>query len=185
MQELWKQIPGYENIYEASNFGRIRTAKNKITHSIRHGERHWKQRVLKYKKCADFRKTGYRVTLWKDKKPKDYLVARLVCSAWYGNYLNTEMTVNHKDGNRLNNNINNLEWLTLGDNIRHGFNTGLYSTQKNITLFNEKGEIFKFRSLSMASKFLKRNNGYLSMLIKRHKEYATNGAGERFTFKLN
>ena len=48
-QEIWKDIPDYEGIYQASNLGRIRTASNKTTHSVRHGIRHWEQRILKFK----------------------------------------------------------------------------------------------------------------------------------------
>lgn len=47
--EIWKDVVGYENLYEVSNFGRIRTNKNKITHTEMHGDRHWKQRILKQK----------------------------------------------------------------------------------------------------------------------------------------
>ena len=44
--ETWKDIPGYEGIYEVSDKGRVRTAENKTTHSVLRGERKWKQRVL-------------------------------------------------------------------------------------------------------------------------------------------
>ena len=43
--EIWKDIPGYENIYEASNCGRIRTHKDKVTYTKMHGVRKWKQRI--------------------------------------------------------------------------------------------------------------------------------------------
>ena len=107
MQETWKEIPGYEGLYEASTFGRIRTCEGKKTYSILHGERVWKQRILKPKACSDYNICGYRVTLWKDKKPKDYLVARLVCTTFHENLIGTNMTVNQKGGNRLNNNVDN------------------------------------------------------------------------------
>ena len=47
--EVWKDVVGYEDIYEVSNLGRIRTHKNKITYTEQHGIRHWKQRILKQK----------------------------------------------------------------------------------------------------------------------------------------
>ena len=166
--EVWKPIPGYEGIYDASSFGRIRTAEGKTTNSVRHGVRVWKQRILKPKACADYRKAGYRVTLWKNKKPKDFLVARLVCTTFHENLIGTKMTVNHKDGNRLNNRIENLEWLSLADNIRDGFKTGLYkSAQKSVILTNEAGEKISFHSMSEADKFLCRSNGYVSGCIKK------------------
>lgn len=177
MEEIWKDIPNYEGIYEASNYGRIRTCNGKTTYSVLHGERKWKQRILKYKKGE----SGYRVTLWKDKKPKDYLVARLICTTFLENLIDTKMTVNHKDGNRLNNNINNLEWLSLADNIRHGFQNNLYHTQYNTKLISKKdGSEFVFNSMSEASKFLKRNSGYISNIILNGNNVALSNVGEEY-----
>ena len=101
MSENWKAIPGYEGLYEASTLGRIRTAEGKTTSSRRFFKRVWKQRILK----------GRAVSLWKDGKEKDWLVARLVAMTWIDGYCEG-MTVNHKDRNRFNNNIDNLEWLS-------------------------------------------------------------------------
>ena len=68
MEEIWKAIPNYEGIYEASSFGRIRTCEGKTTFTKRHGIRHWKQRILKPK--GETYATGYRVSLWKNRKKK-------------------------------------------------------------------------------------------------------------------
>lgn len=166
MNEIWKDIPGYEGIYEASSLGRIRSKDGKTTHSDKHGVRKWKSKIIKPKACPDQSLIGYRVTLWKDKRPHDYLVARLVCATFIENLLDTKMTVNHKDGDRLNNRVENLEWLTRADNIRHAFTSGLQSSQKGVTLKNEDS-ILIFRSMAKASEFLGYNNGYLSGQIKR------------------
>jgi hypothetical protein len=159
--EIWKDIPGYEGFYQASSMGRIKSVEGKVTHSTRHGKRVWHERILKPKKCANFRLCGYRVTLWKNKQCKDYLVARLVATTFHENLIDTEMTVNHKDGDRLNNRINNLEWLTLADNIRHGFNTGLYHTQKQTVLTAPDGSVLTFQSRTEASAFLGKGHGYI------------------------
>ncbi|MGX7065961.1 gp58-like protein [Vagococcus fluvialis] len=77
MEEIWKPIQEFEDIYEVSNRGNIRTVEGKTTNSNLHGKRVWKQRVLKLK--TD--KNGYkRVSLWKNKKVHDFLVHRLVAS---------------------------------------------------------------------------------------------------------
>lgn len=164
--EKWEDIPGYEGIYQASNFGRVRTHINKTTYTNRHGVRHWKQRILKYKGVN--KRTGYRVDLWKDGKCKSWLVARLVCMTFYSLPKSNKMTVNHKDGDRFNNHIYNLEWLTIGDNIRHGFETGLYHTQHEITLMSQNGDKKTFRSLALASISLGRSKNYVYGQIKRN-----------------
>lgn len=183
MEELWKDIPNYEGLYQASNLGRIKSVA-KVTHNDFHGDRVWKERILKPKGCKDFNICGYRVSLWKNGKHKDFLVARLVCTTWHENLIDTKMTVNHKDGNRLNNRIDNLEWLSLGDNIRHGFENGLYKQSKTILVSVSTGETFEFRSQSEASKFLGRNHGYINFLAKSGKEHALSKIGEKYTYKL-
>lgn len=78
--ENWKEIPGYEGLYEASDQGRIRTCEGKTTRNARYTKRVWKQRVLKPKKTRR-KKNGlydYHVSLWKDGHEKTWLVSRLV-----------------------------------------------------------------------------------------------------------
>ena len=163
MQEVWKDIPGYEGLYQASSMGRIRSVEGKVTHSTMHGVRHWHSRILKQKQTKD---KCFRVTLWKDKTPKGWLVHRLVAMAFLGLPPEEKYTVNHKDGNRENNCVDNLEWLSLADNIRHGFDNGLYP-KKEIVL-QKDGERFRFSSYAEASRFLGRNQGYVSNSIKRN-----------------
>lgn len=161
MQEIWKDIKGYEG-YQVSNLGRIRTF-NKITYTKKHGRRYWKNKILKYK--SKNTTTGYRIDLWKDGKPKTFLVARLVATTFLEDLINTDMTVNHKDGNRFNNNINNLEWCTRKENIQYGFENHQYP-QKEITLYNTMtNKEYTFRSLALGSTFLGRNKGYICNCI--------------------
>ena len=162
--EKWKDIPDYEGIYQASNLGRIRTSPGKITHTKKHGDRHWESRILK---TRGKQVSGYRVALWKEGNLKDWLIARLVAMTWCDGY-SEELTVNHINGDRFDNRVENLEWLTLKENIRHGFRTGLYP-QTKVKLTNiSNGEIIEFVSMSAASRFLGRSSGYLSNLIKKN-----------------
>lgn len=171
MEEIWKDIPNYEG-YQVSNLGRVRT-HNKTTYTERHGIRHWKDRIMKFKPSTNSKQKskqgmGYRVSLWKNGKCKDYLVARLVISTFTNVDINTDLTVNHKDGNRLNNVLNNLEWLSRADNIRYGFEHNQYRQDKTILYNND--EKYIFRSKSKADEFLNRRNGYICNCIKRNKK---------------
>ncbi len=176
--EFWKDIPGYEGIYQASTCGQIRSVEGKTTSNKRCGVRIWKSRILKGR--GNNPTTGKRVSLWKDGKPKDLLVARLVALTFLGEP-QEGFTVNHKDGNRFNNNIENLEWLSLADNIRHGFETGLYHNQKPISVVGVGDrKTYRFKSLSEFDRFLNRSPGYTSNgLNKAHKTF-TDSRGKMF-----
>lgn len=164
-EEIWKDIPNYEGLYQASNLGRIRTCEGKITSNKRYKERHWQQRILKYR--GENYKTGYRVCLWKNGKGKDYLVARLVGMTFLG-MENSHLTINHINGNRFDNRVENLEWCSLAENIRKGFETGLYKTQFKVKVINKETQEEKvFRSYTLADKYMGKRIGYISSrLIK-------------------
>ena len=165
--EEWKDIPGYEGLYEASNTGLIRTKLGKTTSSARFKKRVWKQRIMKFKyqSRGDGLSKDARVELWKDGSHKTMLVARLVALTWVDGY-QKGLTVNHIDGNPLNNHASNLEWISRGDNIRHGFQTGLYSSnEKPCRLTDKFGNSFSFKSQADANRFLHRSYSYLSNVI--------------------
>lgn len=172
MIEEWRDIPGYEGLYEASNLGRIRTNANKVTSNARYPVRHWKQRIIKQHYMRSKRVNGerkdFRCTLWKDGEPYYYLVARLVAMAWCEGYADG-MTVNHIDGNPENNRADNLEWLTQGDNNRHGFRTGLLGKNSIPTTIEINGKMVAFPSMSAASRALGKNNGYISGKLSKSK----------------
>ena len=158
MTETWRDIPNYEGLYEVSDKGRVRTKEGKITHTKYHGVRRWKSRILK-EKNKDAREA--RVDLWKDGKPKGFLVHQLVGLAFLSNP-NEYKDINHLDGNPRNNNVENLEWCDHYRNINHAFDTGLMSTNKQTSLFSIKDrEMHDFRSMGKASEFLGRSRTYL------------------------
>lgn len=165
--EIWRDVVGYEDIYEVSNLGRVRTHKNKTTFTKKHGVRHWKQRILKEKSKNN---RDVRVSLWKNGKSKDFLVHRLVARAFIPNP-NGKKTVNHIDGNPRNNRVDNLEWATHYENNNHAFDNRLISTSYKVILVNqETNKIQEFRSLSKASKYLGFSSGYISNRLKRGKK---------------
>lgn len=117
--EVWKDIEGYEGLYQVSNYGRVRSLNYGCTGQVR---------LLKPSKD----KYGYlNITLCKNRKPKVCKVHRLVAIAFISNPLNLP-EVNHKDENKENNFVwvnddgsidfkkSNLEWVSTKQNINHG-----------------------------------------------------------------
>ncbi len=164
--EQWRDIPGYEGIYQVSNIGRIRTCKGKTTYTERHGIRHWKQRIMKQKICKNtYGRKDARVILWKDGKEKTWLVSRLVGLAWCAGYADG-LTINHINGNPIDNRAENLEWVTLSENIKKGYEDGLFSNcQHPVHLVCDEGTLI-FESKAAASRFLGRHSGYVSNTLK-------------------
>lgn len=162
--ETWKDIEGYPG-YQVSDLGRVRT-HNKVTSNKRYDKRLWKDRILKNK--VSKKDNCSRVSLWKNGVEKDHLVHRLEAVAFLGEPSDKDMTVNHKDGNRQNNSVDNLEWLSRADNIRHGFATGLYKrTHKPCALIDSCGCVTEFPSLAAAGRYINRDSQYLSTRTKR------------------
>ena len=103
----WKDIPGYEGLYQVSNIGEVKSLNYKRT-----GKSH----LLKQAKDRD----GYfKVILVKDKKHKNKSVHRLVAETFLDNPGNLPQ-VNHKDENPGNNLVTNLEWCTAKYNVNYG-----------------------------------------------------------------
>lgn len=110
MEEIWKDIQGYENQYQISNFGRVRSLD-------RIDSRGWKRKGKIMKLCV--KEDGYSVIgLTKNNYQKKFLVHRLVAEAFLKKTNETE-EVNHIDENKQNNNVNNLEWCSHLKNMHH------------------------------------------------------------------
>lgn len=110
--EIWKDIKGYEGLYQVSNLGNVRSLNF-------HREK--KIKILK----PNLKKDGYyETTLSKNSKFKWVRTHRLVAEAFIPNIYNKPQ-VNHINGNKLDNKAENLEWCTNQENITHAIITGL------------------------------------------------------------
>lgn len=185
MEEQWKDIPGYKGLYQASNTGKIRSVDGKITSNARYSIRRWRSRVLIPKKRM--RSTGQydpRVELWKDGKHRSLLVSRLVAMTWCTGY-SEELTVNHIDGNPLNNSADNLEWITRAENIQKARDMGIYTAQRKCVLKQKTIErSYVFMSEADASRFLGRGSKYISGRIRGNKTNAFSMDGEEYEVAL-
>ena len=143
MKEIWKDIKGYENLYQVSNLGNVRSL---ITYKYSKKERMCikvcRERILK----PGIDKNNYKcVVLTKDKNRKTYKVHKLVAKCFVKNIENKPF-VNHIDGNKLNNNANNLEWTTNSENIKHAYDNNLIDIrkkQKKVNQYDLKGNFIK------------------------------------------
>lgn len=125
MEEIWKDIEGYEGLYQVSNLGRVRSLRRNII---------FKNRI---------ERSGYEgVYLYKNKGYKYFLIHRLVANAFISNPDNLPQ-VNHKDENKLNNCISNLEWCDCKYNQNYG-TRGKRISQKQLNDKNKSKVVLQY-----------------------------------------
>jgi hypothetical protein len=112
--EVWKDVKDYEGMYQISNFGRVKSLERIVKNGV-NSNRLIKERILK----NHISKTGYFVTDLKDKNyRKTFKIHILISKHFIKNHKNLPI-INHIDGNKLNNNIYNLEWVSQRENCCH------------------------------------------------------------------
>lgn len=123
MEEIWKDIVGYEEIYQVSNFGNVKNIRT--------------NKILKY----GINDQNYEiVTLYKKTKKKNMRIHRLVAQAFIPNPDNLPQ-INHKDGNKHNNRVDNLEWCTGSNNIKHAYINDLNPNHRIVGQYDKNGNL--------------------------------------------
>lgn len=166
--EIWKDIQGYEGKYQVSNLGRV--FAKKIFGKAWGGKCRKKQHIMK-DACNG---RGYRyITISIDRVRKNHYVHRLVADAFLEKSLFT-IEVNHKNGNKADNRLDNLEWVTSSENRQHAVKTGLMPTRGNhsfalkVTDHNTGKE---FECIKDAADAYGMNYGTLKDALTRNKVY--------------
>lgn len=123
--EEWRDIVGHEGRYQVSSFGNIKSLDTLVIYS------NGKRRIHKGKVLKPGINTSgyYNITLVKHTKKHSVMIHRMVAQAFLGLDVTSEMTVNHKDSNKLNNHVDNLEVVTLSENRQHYLTNIYYANQ--------------------------------------------------------
>lgn len=160
--EVWKDIQGYEGVYQVSNMGRVK--------SLKFG----KERIMKPRKDKD---GYYQLGLSKNGKTIHFRVHRLVAITFLPN-LNNYPIINHKDENPSNNKVSNLEWCTHQYNNNYGSAIKKRITKENIekcakahqkpiACYNKNGDLVAlYTSIKQASELLNINNSCICTNLK-------------------
>lgn len=142
--EIWKDIEGFEGIYKINTFGEVYSFI-------------YNKKLKPYDSKSRFHKGYLKVRLYKNGKHYECTIHRLVACMFIENPEN-KPDVNHKDGNKLNNYVENLEWCTKSENIIHAFKTNLKdfsngkapSCKLNIEQVKEIKNMYKTNSFSQS-----------------------------------
>lgn len=155
MQEIWKDIEGYEGRYQISNYGRIRGLRFR-------GKARTVPKIL----SQPINCNGYHIITIRDKnnKRKTFIVHRLVAKAFIPNPNNFPV-INHKDENKLNNHVQNLEWCTVSYNTKYSLHRHKERMDMHIKRFYE--------TVAPKSKWAKR--GIAHTRLERVSQYTMDG----------
>ena len=124
MEEIWKDIAGYEGLYQVSNQGRVKSLERYVENRVAQNYQPERIRTLMERKKPG-QETGYKaIILYKNNKGKNCYVHRLVAAAFVPNPENKK-TVNHINGDKHDNRAENLEWMTYRENNLHAYTSGL------------------------------------------------------------
>jgi len=150
MEEIWKDIKGHEGLYQVSNLGRVKSLErvDRLGRSV-------EEKVLKNKNHS----AGYhQIVLFNFGIKRRFYIHRLVAGAFIPN-TECKPQVNHIDGDKLNNRVENLEWCTQSENIKHAFKNGLSSQkgERNATSKLTKKQVLDIRKMYATGEYTQKN----------------------------
>ncbi len=165
--EIWMDVIGFEGMYQVSNIGRVKSLDRPMKsgvqkNCIRSGGL-LKQQITQH--------GYYQAYLSKHGLTKGITVHRLLALAFIPNP-SKKRAVNHKDGNKKNNNLSNLEWVTDSENVRHAFRTGLNRVERGENHASSKFSDAQVEELRAFAKKIKRPYAVYGKIFGISKAYA-------------
>lgn len=163
MNEIWKDIPGYEGLYQVSNLGNVKSLSRIIKHA-KGGNKTTKERMLK----PGVNKSGYcRVVLFKDSLDKTFPVHQLVAMGFLGHIpCGHESVVDHINNNSKDNRVENLQVITHRENVSKDIK-GCYSIYTGVSWHKNKNKWIAGIRINGKSKHL----GYFENEYDAHLKY--------------
>lgn len=163
--EVWKDIKGYEGKYQVSNMGRVKSLLKWYPLQNRYIQR---EKILK--NCTDTK--GYLIVKLCFNNEKTCKVHRLVAETFIPNTENKPQ-INHINGDKTDNRVENLEWCTNQENAIHSHKNGLQPSVRVAQYDLDGNFIREWDSIKEASE--KTNSTHISMCCRGHKKYKTSG----------
>lgn len=159
----WVPVKGYEGLYEVSSHGAVRSCMR-----ITADGKHLSTKILN----GGCYPNGYEfVCLRKDGHNRNRMTHRLVAEAFIPNPDNLPV-VNHKDGNRHNNDVSNLEWCTQGQNLKHAVEIGLVESQckiiRKVTITHDSGLYVELPSMAACCEYFGFTKCWLGNYLRKH-----------------
>ena len=150
--EVWRPISGYEGLYEVSNLGRVKSLP-RMRKGRGVGLHRTGGRILS---CNGLAGEGYPIVQLSNVSLRQFFVHRLVADTFIPKIHGKEY-INHKDGDKTNNRVDNLEWCTFSENMNHAWKTGLrkdgtHPNKKRVRVFYQNGDIKEYDSIADASR---------------------------------
>lgn len=178
MEEIWEDVPKFEGYYQVSNLGNVRSVERTIKY--KDGRTYnYPSKYLKQRKDANgYLQVGFNV----NGSFSNHRTHRLVAETFLTKPKIDLISVNHIDGVKINNKLDNLEWVTYSENTRKGYDMGLfeksreaarerlknntYQCKKVEVTFKDIGTSKKFKSAREASRYINRSQNYFTQLLR-------------------
>ena len=140
MTEIWKDIQGYEGFYQISSLGNVKSLE-RVVDKGNGILQHRKERIMNKRESVD----GYYIAKLNVNKKSTSIAIHILVARHFIDNPNNYPEVNHKDCNRKNNQVDNLEWCTHQQNVEHSKQLGHYKTKSGCDNPNYKNDTLKIK----------------------------------------